>query len=407
VTRHFRPVTAPEYDAAARAAPAHCPLLAAGDRRSGRQLLADAADDARQDPAAAWRTARGARCRDTLAARLGRWLAAMAPPAAAAAAGRSARAGGGRRHSPPQGQQPGPLPARPERGVEEFVRSVLRAAPLAPDGGEAAAATGQGAGACAPNGRRLPPRPPVDPAQPAPKRARRTPPGLRARARPPSAGSVVADFPAAAAACSAALVGRSTAAPAAVAAGPCTYASTLTGPEPRAVAAVDAECGAAWQATPGQRLISRAAAAASAAAAALAAIKAASRRSRRHRAAARAMGELATRRADVRTAAPRRADGATHCPPRPCHGAAAAPRNCGGAGICPADSGRGQAVTEAVAAEAAASAPAPPDGLNSGGAPPLPPQESEAAGQEAAAAAVWGLWGPGHSAAWAATRLMV
>ena len=61
VTHLLRPVSASDYDAAAHADPAQCPLLAAGDRRSGRQLLADAAADALQDPRTAWRTVRGAR----------------------------------------------------------------------------------------------------------------------------------------------------------------------------------------------------------------------------------------------------------------------------------------------------------------------------------------------------------
>ncbi len=79
MTHILRPISASEYDAAVRAAPDHCPLFAAGDRRSGQQLLADAAADARQDPRAAWRTGRGARCLDALVAR----LQASARPAAA------------------------------------------------------------------------------------------------------------------------------------------------------------------------------------------------------------------------------------------------------------------------------------------------------------------------------------
>ena len=40
-------MTPEEYDAAARLDPAACPLLATGDRRCGRRLLADPADAAR------------------------------------------------------------------------------------------------------------------------------------------------------------------------------------------------------------------------------------------------------------------------------------------------------------------------------------------------------------------------
>ena len=44
----WAPITPDEYDAAVRTSPALCPLAATGDCRSGRQLLADATEDARR-----------------------------------------------------------------------------------------------------------------------------------------------------------------------------------------------------------------------------------------------------------------------------------------------------------------------------------------------------------------------
>jgi hypothetical protein len=44
----WAPIGPDEYDAAVRDRPDLCPLAATGDRRSGRQLLADAAVDARR-----------------------------------------------------------------------------------------------------------------------------------------------------------------------------------------------------------------------------------------------------------------------------------------------------------------------------------------------------------------------
>ncbi len=50
----IRVISPEEYDAAARLHPALCPLVAAGDTRCGRRLLADAEADAAREPAAAF-----------------------------------------------------------------------------------------------------------------------------------------------------------------------------------------------------------------------------------------------------------------------------------------------------------------------------------------------------------------
>jgi hypothetical protein len=55
----IRVISPDEYDAAVCSEPACCPLFITGDRRSGRQLLADAAADVSHTVAALASTARG------------------------------------------------------------------------------------------------------------------------------------------------------------------------------------------------------------------------------------------------------------------------------------------------------------------------------------------------------------
>ncbi len=60
-------ISADEYDAAVALSPAFGPLAAAGDRRTGRELLADAAADAQLSVAAAAATPHGRALLDRLA----------------------------------------------------------------------------------------------------------------------------------------------------------------------------------------------------------------------------------------------------------------------------------------------------------------------------------------------------
>ncbi len=69
-----RAVTPEEYDAAPRRFPARCPLYALGDRRSGRELLADAAADARRSVAEMAATRAGRAELDRIAAAMDRLL---------------------------------------------------------------------------------------------------------------------------------------------------------------------------------------------------------------------------------------------------------------------------------------------------------------------------------------------
>ena len=73
-------VTPDEYDAAVAADPAHSTLAALGDRRSGRQLLADAAADRARSLASLAACPRGRAELDTIAAAV-EALAAARPPA--------------------------------------------------------------------------------------------------------------------------------------------------------------------------------------------------------------------------------------------------------------------------------------------------------------------------------------
>jgi hypothetical protein len=90
-----RVITADEYDAAARLSPHLCPLIAAGDRRTGRELLASTAADARLSVAAVASTAAG---RAELE-RIGDYAAAVRDHFAARAAAR--RRGADRPLKPP------------------------------------------------------------------------------------------------------------------------------------------------------------------------------------------------------------------------------------------------------------------------------------------------------------------
>ena len=423
VTHLLRPISPSEYDAAVRASPAQCPLLAAGDPRSGHQLLADAAADARQNPSAAWRTERGARCLDALAARLGKWLPAARP---------AVSGGDPKPHAP--GDGPAPLfgwqpslfqaGARPECDVEAFVRSVLRAEPLAADGGEEGAAGHSRKGGAsrgqAPRRRRPPPPPPADAAQPPLKHARHASRRPSA-ATPPRRGRPPAAIPPAVASTDgeisplhalAALATRSIATPAAVAVRHDSYAFALAGQEHAAAGLVAAAAAAGGEAQrgatalPWRRLISRATAAASAAAAAMAALKAAS--ARRRAAAAEAAAAAAS------VVAPQRAVSARHSPAAARARIQAAP------------------AAAAAASAAAAAAPLPAAAANiplatlsvdvdagcrvssgCGGGPQTAENDSDhhrpAAEDSAstAAAAAWGVWGADRSVTWAATRLVV
>jgi hypothetical protein len=90
----FHAVGPDEYDAAARAADAlrRCPLLAAGDLRCGRRLIADAEADAAETAAAAAWSVRGCALLDNLAAQLELGLPHYAATAAAATAAAAAAA---------------------------------------------------------------------------------------------------------------------------------------------------------------------------------------------------------------------------------------------------------------------------------------------------------------------------
>ena len=69
----FRAITPAEYDEAARRTPHLCPLLLAGDRRSGQRLLDDAAQGA-SGPMASLAASRAGRAMlDALAASVEEW----------------------------------------------------------------------------------------------------------------------------------------------------------------------------------------------------------------------------------------------------------------------------------------------------------------------------------------------
>ena len=91
VRYEMRPISPEDYDAAAAAFPDTCPLVLAGDRRPGRQLLAEAAVDAAQ-PFAAFAAGRAGRAvLDAIARRL-EGADGAAAPGTALAAGSAAEA---------------------------------------------------------------------------------------------------------------------------------------------------------------------------------------------------------------------------------------------------------------------------------------------------------------------------
>ena len=73
VSSVFRAITPAEYDEAARRTPHLCPLLLAGDRRSGQQLLDDGAEGASGAMAALVAGRAGRAMLDTLAAAVEVW----------------------------------------------------------------------------------------------------------------------------------------------------------------------------------------------------------------------------------------------------------------------------------------------------------------------------------------------
>ncbi len=66
-------IDAAEYDAALRREPSSCVAAVFGDRRSGRELLADARSDARQTMASLTASRRGRAVLDVFAATLETW----------------------------------------------------------------------------------------------------------------------------------------------------------------------------------------------------------------------------------------------------------------------------------------------------------------------------------------------
>ena len=74
VRLYFRRICPEEYDEAVRRVPHQCPLLLAGDWRTGAQLLADAKADAAQTIASLAAGRAGRAALDALAASVERWV---------------------------------------------------------------------------------------------------------------------------------------------------------------------------------------------------------------------------------------------------------------------------------------------------------------------------------------------
>ena len=72
---YARVITPEEYDAAVHSTPHLCPLLLAGDWRTGRQLLADAPADSEETMASLVASRRGARQLASLASAVEGWAA--------------------------------------------------------------------------------------------------------------------------------------------------------------------------------------------------------------------------------------------------------------------------------------------------------------------------------------------
>ena len=87
----MRPISPEDYDAAAAAFPDTCPLVLAGDRRPGRQVLADAAVDAAQPFGTFAASPAGRAVLDAIARRLEGADGAAAPGAGADSAAEAMR----------------------------------------------------------------------------------------------------------------------------------------------------------------------------------------------------------------------------------------------------------------------------------------------------------------------------